>query len=68
MTAGRLQGKTALITAAGQGIGAATTAAFAREGAQVLATDINEDLLKKLPGIDVESDGTVRAQVNKCSA
>ena len=48
MTTGRLQGKTALITAAGQGIGAATTAAFAREGAKVLATDINEDLLKKL--------------------
>lgn len=48
MTPGRLQGKTALITAAGQGIGAATTAAFAREGAQVLATDVNEDLLEKL--------------------
>ena len=48
MTPGRLQGKTALITAAGQGIGAATTAAFAREGAQVFATDINEGLLKKL--------------------
>jgi 2-keto-3-deoxy-L-fuconate dehydrogenase len=48
VTTGRLQGKTALITAAGQGIGAATTAAFAREGAQVFATDINTDLLKKL--------------------
>jgi 2-keto-3-deoxy-L-fuconate dehydrogenase len=48
VTTGRLQGKTALITAAGQGIGAATTAAFAREGAKVLATDINEELLKKL--------------------
>jgi 2-keto-3-deoxy-L-fuconate dehydrogenase len=48
VTTGRLQGKTALITAAGQGIGAATTAAFAREGAQVFATDVNEDLLKKL--------------------
>jgi 2-keto-3-deoxy-L-fuconate dehydrogenase len=47
-TTGRLQGKSALITAAGQGIGAATTAAFAREGAQVLATDISDDLLKKL--------------------
>jgi 2-keto-3-deoxy-L-fuconate dehydrogenase len=48
VTTGRLHGKTALITAAGQGIGAATTAAFAREGAQVHATDISEDLLKKL--------------------
>ena len=48
MTSGRLQGKIAFVTAAGQGIGAATTAAFTREGAQVLATDINEELLKKL--------------------
>jgi 2-keto-3-deoxy-L-fuconate dehydrogenase len=37
----RLQGKTALITAAGQGIGRATALAFAREGATVIATDIN---------------------------
>jgi 2-keto-3-deoxy-L-fuconate dehydrogenase len=52
---GRLQGKKALLTAAGQGIGAATAAAFSREGADVIATDINADLLAKLaaanPGI-----------------
>ena len=46
----RLQGKNALITAAGQGIGRATALAMAREGAQVWATDVNEDLLKAFEG------------------
>lgn len=45
---GRLQDKTAIITAAGQGIGRATALAMAAEGAQVLATDINEDALQDL--------------------
>jgi 2-keto-3-deoxy-L-fuconate dehydrogenase len=44
----RLAGKTAFITAAGQGIGRATAAAFVREGAQVVATDINAGLLATL--------------------
>ena len=44
----RLAGKTALITAAGQGIGRATAEAFAREGARVIATDINPRLLQDL--------------------
>lgn len=48
--AGRLQGKTAFITAAAQGIGRATTLAFAREGAKVIATDIAEDKLADLAG------------------
>ena len=44
----RLAGKTALVTAAGQGIGRATALAFAGEGASVWATDINEAALKTL--------------------
>jgi 2-dehydro-3-deoxy-L-fuconate 4-dehydrogenase len=50
MTSQRLKGKTALITAAGQGIGRATAELFAAEGATVLATDINTDLLRSLAG------------------
>lgn len=45
---GRLQGKTALITAAGQGIGRATVEAYVREGARVIAADINVELLAQL--------------------
>jgi len=45
--ANRMKGKTALVTAAGQGIGKATALAFVREGAQVVATDI--DLRKLAP-------------------
>ena len=44
----RLEGKTAFVTAAGQGIGRATALAFAREGARVVATDINRAALDSL--------------------
>ena len=44
----RLLGKTAFITAAGQGIGRAIAEAFVREGAKVVATDINPVLLGAL--------------------
>jgi 2-keto-3-deoxy-L-fuconate dehydrogenase len=47
----RLAGKTALVTAAAQGIGRATAEAFAREGANVIATDLNEQALAELAGI-----------------
>ena len=47
MTA-RLKNKRTLITAAGQGIGLATALAFANEGAEVVATDINPDTLNSL--------------------
>jgi 2-keto-3-deoxy-L-fuconate dehydrogenase len=46
---GRLNGKTALVTAAGQGIGRAIAEAFVREGAKVWATDLD---LAKLEGIE----------------
>ena len=52
---GRLQSKSAVITAAGQGIGRASALLFAREGASVWALDINQSMLQSLaseaPGI-----------------
>ncbi len=50
----RLHGKTALVTAAGQGIGRASAERMAREGAKVIATDVNDAALAELaqvPGI-----------------
>ena len=73
----RLQGKTALITAAGQGIGRATALAFAREGATVWATDINEAALATLaeeaPGIttrrlDVMDASAISATIGEIGA
>ena len=43
-----LEGKTALLTASGQGIGKATAEAFVKAGAYVIATDINEESLDNL--------------------
>jgi len=47
----RLQGKRALITAAGQGIGRASALRMAAEGAEVIATDVNPALLADMPGL-----------------
>ena len=47
----RLEGKTALVTAAGQGIGKASVLAMAAEGAQVWATDVNASLLASYAGV-----------------
>jgi 2-keto-3-deoxy-L-fuconate dehydrogenase len=70
---GRLAGKTALITAAGQGIGYATTLAMAREGAQVYATDVNPKLVAGLQGwpnvtarqLDVLDDAAVAKTIDE---
>jgi 2-keto-3-deoxy-L-fuconate dehydrogenase len=63
--AGRLSGKTAVLTAAAAGIGRATAEAFAREGAKVYATDVNPDGLAGLEGekrkLDVRSTEAVQA-------
>ena len=47
----RLKGKTALVTAAGQGIGRASALALAAEGAQVWATDLDPRLLESFAGV-----------------
>jgi 2-keto-3-deoxy-L-fuconate dehydrogenase len=63
---GRLDGKTCLVTAAGQGIGRASALAMAAEGARVIATDINEAALAGLAGcetrrLDVLNPGEIAA-------
>lgn len=68
----RLKGKTALVTAAGQGIGRASALALAAEGAQVLATDVNAKLLEGYAGVaNVRTqalDVLDRAAIDRCVA
>jgi NAD(P)-dependent dehydrogenase (short-subunit alcohol dehydrogenase family) len=74
--ANRLKGKRALVTAAGQGMGNAAVKAFVREGASVIATDINADLLREFATqsavvssrLDVTDGDAVRAFVERVGA
>jgi len=64
----RLEGKTAVITAAAQGIGRATAIAFVNEGAKVIATDANLEKLnelRSLPGIHTEKLDMLDAEAIK---
>ena len=71
--AGRLAGKTALITAAGQGIGRASAELFVAEGATVIATDRDERLLASLAGcttrpLDVTNKAAIEALATELGA
>jgi 2-keto-3-deoxy-L-fuconate dehydrogenase len=66
---GRLAGKIALVTAAAQGIGRASAEAFVREGAQVIAADINEAGLAELQNVQaLRLDLTRPEMIVECSA
>lgn len=69
----RLTGKTALVTAAAQGIGRAAALAMAAEGARVIATDVNAAALEDLAGqgietriLDVRDPESIAAAVAAC--
>ena len=71
----RLTGKRALVTAAGQGIGRASALMMQREGAQVLATDVNEKALASLAAegletrvLNVRDPGSIAAAVAAAGA
>lgn len=65
----RLAGKACLVTAAGQGIGYAIAAAFLREDAEVIAIDLSDEGLKRLPGAQtVCMDGTDAAAVGSLAS
>ena len=51
----RLKGKTAVVTAAGAGIGKATAVAFAEQGAHVIATDISNESFAELEHLGIET-------------
>jgi 2-dehydro-3-deoxy-L-fuconate 4-dehydrogenase len=65
----RIAGKIAVVTAAGHGIGRATAAMFAREGATVIATDIDEPALSSIPNVTTRRlDVTDREAIRRAAA
>ena len=70
--AGRLEGKRAIVTGAGNGMGLATATLFAKEGAQVVAVDMRADDLAALDGVDgivtVAGDLTNLADIDRAVA
>jgi len=63
METGKLAGSTAIITAAGQGLGEAISKAFAREGATVAVSDINEGEAERVAREITASGGVAFTQV-----
>lgn len=67
--ANRIVGKMAVVTAAGSGIGRATAEMFVREGAKVIATDVNESAVSAIPGVTAcKLDVTDRAAIQRFAA
>ena len=67
--ADRIAGKIAVVTAAGHGIGRATATMFAREGARVIATDIDEAALSSIPNVTARRlDVTDRGAIQRLAA
>ncbi len=71
----KLEGKKALVTAAGQGIGKSVALAFAEQGAEVIATDVNPQLLESLDTagittsiLDVTDKSAVDAAISSAGA
>jgi len=59
--AGRLDGKVAIVTGGGTGIGGGTVLRLAEEGAKVLIADLNEDMANERAGMVRERGGTAEA-------
>lgn len=67
--ANRIAGKTAVVTGAGSGIGRATAEMFVREGAKVMATDIDESAVSAIPEVTARKlDVTDRAAIQRFAA